>query len=487
VEGIENGVADTQLQFKRLLNKEDSASQPMEAGVLPPFVLIERTLLLGLTWKVETRISRMSPEGAAVVLDIPLLPGESVVTEGVRVQDGRAKVALDARATEVRWDSVLDKGDQLLLSHADTSQWTEIWRVDVSPIYHLESEGIPVILHQTGRRWLPTWHPWPGEQVKLLISRPEGLIGQTLTIDQSRLQVRPGSRATESTLNLTIRSSQGGQHIITLPADAQVQKVSINGAPQQLRQDGSKLTIPITPGKQDISVEWRQPSGISTLYQTPIIDLGSDSVNSAIDMTLPANRWPLFLGGPLLGPAILYWSTLLVVALMSLVISKTGLTPLRFHQLFLLGIGMSMSNLFSCVLVVGWLIAVQWRIRLQADKGKYAFNLIQVGLGFLTVSALIALVWAISQGLLGHPDMNIRGNGSNGSLLRWYQDVSGQMLPQGWLFSIPMLAYRLAMLAWALWISVTLLGLLKWGWKIINEPMLWDSSPRKIRENTKKE
>jgi hypothetical protein len=61
------------------------------------------------------------------------------------------------------------------------------------------------------------------------------------------------------------------------------------------------------------------------------------------------------------------------------------------------------------------------------------------------------------------------------------------MLPQGWLFSIPMLAYRLAMLAWALWISVTLLGLLKWGWKIINEPMLWDSSPRKIRENTKKE
>ena len=487
VEGIENGVADTQLQFKRLLNKEDSASQPMEAGVLPPFVLIERTLLLGLTWKVETRISRMSPEGAAVVLDIPLLPGESVVTEGIRVQDGRAKVALDARATELRWESVLDKGDQLLLSHADTSQWTEIWRVDVSPIYHLESEGIPVILHQTGRRWLPTWHPWPGEQVKLFISRPEGLIGQTLTIDQSRLQVRPGSRATESTLNLTIRSSQGGQHIITLPADAQVQKVAINGAPQQLRQDGSKLTIPITPGKQDISVEWRQPSGISTLYQTPIIDLGSDSVNSAIDMTLPANRWPLFLGGPLLGPAILYWSTLLVVALMALVISKTGLTPLRFHQLFLLGIGMSMSNLFSCLLVVGWLIAVQWRIRLKADKGKYAFNLIQVGLGFLTVSALIALVWAISQGLLGHPDMNIRGNGSNGSLLRWYQDVSGQMLPQGWLFSIPMLAYRLAMLAWALWISVTLLGLLKWAWKIINEPMLWDSSPRKIRENNKKE
>ncbi len=487
VEGIDNGVADSQLQFKRILNKETSADQPLEAGVLPPFVLIERTLLLGLTWKVETRISRMSPEGSAVVFDVPLLPGESVVTEGVRVQDGRAKVALDARAGELRWESVLEKGEQLLLSHADTSQWTEIWRVDVSPIYHLESEGIPVILHQTGRRWLPTWHPWPGEQLKLLVSRPEGIVGQTLTIDQSRLLVRPGSRATETTLNFTIRSSQGGQHTITLPADAQVQRAAINGAPQQLRQDGGKLTIPITPGRQDISVEWRQPSGISTFYHTPVIDLGSDSVNSAIDMTLPANRWPLFLGGPLLGPAILYWSTLVVLALLALVISKTGLTPLRFHQLFLLGIGMSMSNLFSCLLVVGWLIAVQGRTRLQADRGKYVFNLIQVGLGLLTVSALIALVWAISQGLLGHPDMNIAGNGSNGSLLRWYQDVSGRTLPQGWLFSIPMLAYRLAMLAWALWISVTLLGLLKWGWNILNEPMLWDSTPRKKREDSRKE
>jgi len=42
-----------------------------------------------------------------------------------------------------------------------------------------------------------------------------------------------------------------------------------------------------------------------------------------------------------------------------------------------------------------------------------------------------------------------------------------------------MFAYRLAMLAWALWISFTLLGLLKWGWKIFSEPMLWDSRPKK--------
>lgn len=487
VEGIDNGIADSQLQFKRVVDKEDNNSaQALETGILPPFVLVERTLLLGLTWKVETKISRMSPEGAAIVLDIPLLPGESVVTENIRVQDNHAKVALDARGGELRWESVLNKDEQLLLSHTETNQWTEVWRVDVSPIYHLESEGIPVILHQIGRRWLPTWHPWPGEAVKLLISRPEGIAGQTLTIDKSRLHVHPGRRATENTLNLTIRSSQGGQHTITLPTDAQVQKAAINGVPQQLRQDGSRLTIPIVPGKQDISVEWREPSGISTLFRTPRLDLGADSVNAAIDMALPANRWPLLVGGPLMGPAILYWSTLLVVALAALIVGKTGLTPLRFYQLLLLGIGMSMSNLLSCLLVVGWLMAVQWRKKLPANTVGYAFNLIQISLGFLTLAAMAALVWAISQGLLGHPDMNITGNGSNSGMLRWYQDVSGPAPPQGRLISIPMLAYRLAMLAWALWISLTLLGLLKWGWKIINEPKLWDNTPRKKREDDNK-
>lgn len=80
----------------------------------------------------------------------------------------------------------------------------------------METTGIAPILHQQGSRWYPTWHPWPTEEVKLLISRLEGIAGQTLTIDKSFLQARPGRRASDYTLNLSIRSSQGGQHVITL-------------------------------------------------------------------------------------------------------------------------------------------------------------------------------------------------------------------------------------------------------------------------------
>ena len=100
----------------------------------------------------------------------------------------------------------------------------------------------------------------------------------------------------------------------------------------------------------------------------------------------------------------------------------------------------------------------------------------------LTLLALGALVFAISQGLLGHPDMNIVGNGSGAGLLRWYQDVSDRTLPQAWVFSIPMVVYRLAMLAWALWISFWLVGVVKWGWKRFTEPIIWYSSPPKPKD-----
>jgi hypothetical protein len=103
----------------------------------------------------------------------------------------------------------------------------------------------------------------------------------------------------------------------------------------------------------------------------------------------------------------------------------------------------------------------------------------QGGLALLTLLALAALVGAVSRGLLGHPDMNIVGNGSGSSLLRWYQDSSPEKLPRAWLLSIPLYYYRLAMLTWALWLSFMMIGLAKWGWGQFSRPALWyKSAPR---------
>jgi len=482
VEGLRpDGSIDNQLQFQRLQGKEQGSRGGLEAGVLPPFLLVERTLLLGLTWKVETRVSRLSPGGAAVVMELPLLPGEAVTSPGFASANGKIQLNLGPSQDSQVWESWLNRTEQLTLHHASGESWTEIWRIEVSPIFHLEYEGIPVILHQQGDRWYPTWHPWPGEEVKLSISKPEGVTGQTLTIDRANLAVTPGQRATDATLAIALRSSQGGRHTIILPPSAELYETMINGMVQPIRQEGRNLPLPITPGAQEIVLKWREPLGITTLQKTPEINLGVPSVNSHLELTLPENRWPLLVGGPRLGPAILYWSVLLIIILAAFGLSRTGMTPLKFHQWLLLGLGMSQSNVYGALLVAGWLLLLDRRGKVRAEMNHDRFNAMQCGLILLTLLALAALIAAISRGLLGHPDMSIAGNGSTWRILRWYQDHSTATLPQGWMLSVPLFYYRLAMLAWALWISFALLNLIKWGWQRCSQPVLWHKKVRQAK------
>ncbi len=483
VEGVHpDGTFDTQLQFKRIVEQDNKQIEILETGLLPPFALVERTILLGLVWKIQTKIQRLTPTGSGIVLDIPLITGESVTTEGIRVTEGVAKISLRADQKHLTWESFLEPADQVLLEHKKTNAWTEIWKVDVSPIFHLAYEGIPVILHKTGTRWYPTWHPWPGEVVSLKISRPAGIEGQTMTIEKSHLELRPGQKTTAAKMDLYIKSSQGGQHTILLPSDAKLQEVKIKGKIQPIRQEGQRVAFPITPGQQKLELKWLEAKGITMRYQSCDVDLGARSVNASVDIYLPRSRWPLFLGGEqLAGPAVLFWSVLIIVVLVAMGLSKTGLTPLRFYHWLLLGIGLSMSNLAAGLMVAGWLIALDLRKKAARHEGR-KFNFMQIGIAFLTIAAMGSLVFAISKGLLGHPDMNIIGNGSNSGLLRWYQDVSDRTLPQAWVFSIPMLTYRIAMLAWALWISFWLVGILKWGWQRFSTPRIWCSLPPKPKK-----
>jgi hypothetical protein len=478
----QDGSIDNQLHFKRTAKQEKEASRILETGVLPSFSLVARSFQLGLDWRVTTTITRISPTGSAIILDYPLLPGEAVVTDGIKVKDGKARINLDPRSRQLTFESVLEKNDKLRLIHTETDAWTETWQVDASPIFHLEYDGIPVILHQVGNRWAPMWHPWPGEELTLKVSRPAGVPGQTVTIEKSKLVISPGQRVTDAQLDLSFNSSQGGQHLITLPPTSQLQEVRIDGQVQSIRQEGSKVPLPISPGKQEITLKWREEIGITTSYNTSAIDLGLANANTTIELQLPQNRWPLLVFGPVIGPAILFWSVVLIIILVALGLAKSRLTHLKFYQLLLLGIGMSQSHLIGILLVVGWLITLNLRSRVKEDMDKRQFNLQQLLIGGLTVVALISLVVAISQGLLGHPDMNIVGNGSSRNLLRWYQDYNAGSLPQGWLLSVPLLWYRLAMLAWALWLSFTLTGILRYGWQVFSKPVIWYPIDKKSKK-----
>ncbi|MCK9397747.1 MAG: hypothetical protein M0Q44_19425, partial [Methylobacter sp.] len=297
----ENGQIDDQLQFSRINRTEQQNESALEPGALPPFVRIERTLQLGLDWRVTTRIVRVSAADTAVVLAVPLLPGESVTTPGIRVKDGKVEVNIPAQQTELQWESMLEKSEKIDYAATETTQWIEVLKADISPIWHVETFGIAMIHLNNGGQWLPEWHPWPGEKITLQITRPEAVEGQTLTIDNSRLSIKPGQRSREADLNISLRSSQGSQHTLILPEQAVLQSVAINGLTQPIRQEGRKLTVPVNPGKQNVSIIWKEAAGISAIMSTPQVDLGTASVNANLNIGLGRDRWVLFAMVPKLG------------------------------------------------------------------------------------------------------------------------------------------------------------------------------------------
>lgn len=476
IDGLrDDGQADNQLQLTRTAAGAAALElTELEPAPLPPFVVVERILRLGLDWRVETRVRRVSPAGTAVVIAVPLLAGESVTTPDIHVEEGKVQVNMAARARNMGWESVLEKQPSIELAAPVTTAWTEIWRADVSPIWHAVPSGIAVVHHQNPKgQWLPEWRPWPGETVALQVTRPLGVEGQTLTIDNTTLDIRPGKRATDVDMNLTLRSSQGGQHTITLPEDARLQSVTIDGTAQPIRQQDRQVTLPLRPGEQNVLLSWRQPQGIAARFLSPAVDLGAASVNASINLSLGRDRWVLLTGGPALGPAVLFWGVLIVVAGVAIGLARIPLTPLNSTAWLLLGIGLSQVYIWLGVLVVGWLLALGARQQLAQDTRKSIFNITQIGLALLTIIALGILFEAIKQGLLGNPDMQIAGNGSSAYKLLWYQDRTSTAFPQAWVWSAPLMAYRLLMLAWALWLAFALLRWLRWGWSCFATNGLW--------------
>ncbi|MFH0351854.1 MAG: hypothetical protein ACHBMF_08015, partial [Chromatiales bacterium] len=482
VDGVhENGVPDAQIQLTRTASTDDLPV--LESSPLPSFARVERTLRLGLDWRAETTVTRISPTLEPVVIEVPLLAGESVTTPNVRVKDNKVLVSLDAQRRSVRWDSVLEHALTFGLTAPETTQWIETWRADVSPIWHLAVQGIAVVHHQDpSGRWLPEWRPWPGESITLGISRPAGVSGPTMTVQNSRLTVSAGERAIDATLDLTLESSQGGQHTLTLPEAARLQQVTIGGAAQPIRQQGRRVTLPVVPGTQRFQLLWREPRGMETRFLSPEVDLGLPSVNHYLKVTLGNDRWLLLSRGPRLGPAVLIWGVLGVLVLVAYGLGRTRITPLKGWHWFLLGIGLSQASIWGALIVVGWLLALGARAQLNPAIKPYAFDALQLGLGVLTVLALSCLFDAIQNGLLGYPEMQVAGNGSSAYDLNWYQDRSDPALPQAEVWSVPLSAYRLLMLAWALWLAYALLGWLRWGWGCYSTHGLWRSIRPRIAE-----
>ena len=321
---------------------------------------------------------------------------------------------------------------------------------------------------------MPAFVPRPGETLTLHITRPEAVTGQTLTIDHSSVSISAGSNAMEGTLDLTLRASQGGQHIITLPPGAVLSSAILNGATTSLSAKDNDVTLPLSPGSQTFRIVWNQPASMQIAYSIPPINLHIPSVNAESSLTLPHDRWIIWTRGPQMGPAVLFWGWIPIVFLVSLVLGQATFTPLRFHHWLLLLLGLTQTDLPNTIIIAGWFLALGLRAQMPASDAKSSvFNFRQIILACWTFAALSALFNGIKRGLLGSPDMRIQGNQSSNYLLQWYQDIALPLLPQPSVLSLPVFCYRGLMLLWALWLAFALLAWLKWAWQCFSTGGYW--------------
>lgn len=522
VDGVDpDGVPETSLQLTRggragaipPQDRDPSATPaalaaPATAGELrdvgqdlPPWFRVERRLLLGMPWKVAVEVRREVADRPGLVR-VPLLAGEAVLTEGVRVEDDAAKgvrvalVPFDRGEQSVSFDSELPMPTgaeaKIVLRAPANEPWTEDWLLDCSAIWQCSwpsgAQGLPPshTRDPQDQALRPRWQPWPGEQLELTIRRPAGAPGQSVTVESALYRGTPGQRLLAAELRLHIRSSQGGERKVTLPEGAELQSITLNDQPRALRPQGRVLTVPLEPGLQVVELHWQQPWNRHFQETLPSIDLGGPVSNLKVELAMGEDRWLLWAHGPAWGAAVLFWSRLLLILLMAFGLSRVRGLPLGLRDWVLLGLGLVQLPAELTVLLIGWFVAMAWRRaygasgRLWRAEGHDALQLGLVGYSLLFLGVLYG---AVHQNLLLDIDMQVQGQGSSEKLLRWYLDRHQGPTPGAGALSLPLWVWRALMLGWALWLVSALLGWLRWGWHALVSGAGWKPLTTRPQQN----
>lgn len=448
------------VRIDRTLPREE-AGEAAEVE-LAPWLELGRRLDIGLPWMIHYRLSRLSPGGAAVLLRVPLLPGEAVTTAGVSVEGGEALISLEPGETVREWSTTLTERPSLTLESPVGRPWLERWELLCSPIWHCQAQGLAPISHMTDGEWRPSWRPWPGEKLELAFVRPEGAPGQTTTLDHVKVYYEPGRRLLEGRLVLHARASRGGEQKIGLPADAELLSFEIDEKSVPVQNLNGQVVYTLEPGSRTVVLKWRQDYAAGLFQKMPAIEIPGEAANLWLSVQRPDHRWLLWTGGPDWGPVVLFWQDLVAIALASLVLARFGKTPLKALDWTLLGVGLTQVPLPFAVIVVLWLLALAWKKRPEKPWRHDLFQLVLLFFGLVTIGTLYA---AIHSGLLGTPDMRVSdANPYTGEMMWQDERVSGS-LPQPWLLWVPMFVYRTVMLLWALWLASRLLRWLPWCWQ----------------------
>ncbi|MGS2718857.1 hypothetical protein ACVBE9_11830 [Eionea flava] len=499
IDGLIDGRASNNTLTLRAIDPETTTSNTadtLKASPPPTFARVIRHFTFGKRWTVNTTVVRETTQGA-VSLAINLLPNERPLQDVGIINDRNITLQFQHNQRRIRWSSSLDPSQAMRLEAAQQSSYVEEWSFTPSSLWRLEYDGIPPRKPQVNSNaFEPRFAPWPGEVLNISIRKPEGVAGAVHTVERATLQVEPGNNLQRSTLTLTIRASIGTDYPITLPNNAEVLKFSIDGRAMNTPANNN-IVAPLQPREQTLEVVFQVPQRVAVISRSPQILLPDSASNIVVEYRLPRDRWPLYVNGPAIGPAMLYWGVLLVIILAALglpyLTRRLALdVPISTIGWLLLGLGLSTINSYGVLVIAIMFLLLSARKQYinPLSMSRLQFNTLQIGIFLWVAFALISVLIAIPMGLLSTPEMKVVGNGSSSHFYRYYQDGSGGELPIATVVSVPLFAYRVVMLLWALWLSTRLIQWAIWTWQCVKEKGVWQTKPPQekklpVRKNEK--
>lgn len=489
VEGLVDGrIVNQSLSLRSKQQAQAEEQSGLKQAPAQPFVRVSRRIEFDKQWQVHTVVERLAPDQGGFAVRIPLLEGEQVLTEAGRIVDGHMLLQFGHSQRRTNWSAAMEPVGLLQLHAPESDVSIESWHLLPSSLWRVQYEGIPAVKNDAaGAGYAPQFKPWPGESLQVQVSRPAGVEGPTHTVERASLSVEAGAQIQRSELGITVRASIGEDFVLRLPEDAELLHLRSDGRDLNLPPE-RELKIPLKPGEQRLELGFQRYGAMGWVEQTPLLDIQARSVNIDLRYRLPRDRWPLWISGPAIGPAMLFWGVLLVIvaAAVCLPVLARRLQlsmPLGFGAWLLLGLGLSTVNAYG-VLVVALMffaLAARRQYLVREHCKRWQFNGLQLALGLWIVIAVFSLLAAIPSGLLSSPNMQISGNGSSSFLFRYFQDISAPgALPQITVISVPLWVYRVAMLLWSLWLAFRLIGWAKWVWESFSSGGSWQGKPSKI-------
>lgn len=452
---------------------DDASGGATVHAALPSWLVVERRVEIGVRWTIQSTLTRRSPATGPDVLRIPLLPGESVNDSSVVIDGQTAVVTLAHHDEQVVWTSTLVPSPELVLHAPETGHVSETWTVACTPLWHCATGGIDPTASASSTVWEPRFDPWPGEALTIALTRPGGVEGQSTTIDSAALEVHPGARLSSSTLRMHARTSVSAPLALTLPAEADVRSLMVDGQARPIQRVEGALTVTLQPGAHDIVVDWQEGQGWTSVLRTPRVTFGGRAVNLELNVSVTNDRWLLWIAGPTWGPAVLLWPYLIVIFVVAFALSRRRQLLPTLPDWVLLGLGLTQVPAVLALFVVGWFFVIEWRR--STPLGPAGFDLRQLLVGAYTFFAAIALIGVITDGLLGTPGMDVEGPGSGPEYLHFFVDRADGVLPEATLVSLPVFVFRVLMFVWAGWLALAVVRWTRRAWTIFAEGGLWQT------------